>query len=48
MLLGIWYLPLPLGGYYWPAYLLGIGLAIAYGVWARRGIALRNAATAAG
>jgi hypothetical protein len=36
MLLGIWYLPLPLGGYYWSAYLLGIGLAIGCGIWARR------------
>jgi hypothetical protein len=36
MLLGIWYLPLPLGGYYWSAYLLGIALAVACGIWARR------------
>jgi hypothetical protein len=36
MLLGIWYLPLPLGGYYWWAYFLGIGIALVCGIWARR------------
>lgn len=36
MVLGIWYLPLPLGGYYWSAYLLGLAGAIVCGVWARR------------
>ena len=36
MFLGIWYLPLPLGGYYWSAYVLGLLVAVAYGAWARR------------
>jgi hypothetical protein len=36
MLLGIWYLPLPLGGYYWSAYILGLLVAVGFGVWAWR------------
>jgi hypothetical protein len=36
MLLGIWYLPLPLGGYYWSAYIFGLVLAVGVGIWARR------------
>jgi hypothetical protein len=36
MLLGIWYLPLPLGGYYWSAYILGLVFAVGLGIWAWR------------
>jgi hypothetical protein len=36
MLLGLWYLPLPLGGCHWSTYLLGLALAVLYGIWARR------------
>jgi hypothetical protein len=36
MLLGLWYLPSPLGGYYWSAYLLGLAAAVVYGIWAWR------------